>query len=120
MKRTALALALGALSATAAMAASGDAWYGTNRSGDRIVGPSVTYVEPAPMPSDAVTVYYNEPAPVAPVIVERSYATQPYDVVVVESPSYEDNSLFRIEPRKYGTVYNDGLFPRRGPNDFGS
>ena len=121
MKRTALALALGALSATAVMAASGDAWYGTNRS-TITVGPSVTYVEPAPMPSDSVTTYYYaEPATTAPVIVEeRTYVTQPYDVVVVDSPPADGSALFHVEPRKYGTVYNDGLFARKGPNDFGS
>jgi hypothetical protein len=115
MKRIVLALALGALT-TAAFARDGDAWYGTNR--DRVVvSPSVTYLEPAPMPSDRVTVYYDEPAATAPVIVERSYVTEPY--VVVEPAPYEDSSLFRVEPRTYANVYNGGLFPRRGPNDFG-
>lgn len=120
MKRTVLALALGALSTTAALAASGDAWYGTSRD-TVIVGPTVTYVEPAPMPSDRVTVYYDAPLrPAAPVIVERSYVTRPYDVVVVD-PAYDSNDgpLFHVEPRKYGSVYNGGLFPRKGPNDFG-
>ena len=120
MKRIAFALALGALSTTAAMAAAGDAWYGTNRD-TVIVGPTVTYVEPAPAPSDGVTVYYDQPATTAPVIVEREYALAPsYDYMVVE-PGYYDNDsrVFQVEPRKYPSVYNGGLFPRRGPNDFG-
>ena len=119
MKRTALALALAALSISAAMAASGDAWYGSNR--DIVVTtPTPRYVEPAPAPADSVTVYYDAPVATAPVIVERRYVTtQPYDVVVVD-PAYDNDSrLFQIEPRKYGNVYNGGLFPRRGPNDFG-
>ena len=121
MKRIAFALALGALSTTAAMAADGDAWYGTNRD-TVIVGPTVTYVEPAPAPSDSVTVYYDQPATIAsPVYVERDYTVVPsYDYMTVE-PGYYDNDsrVFQIEPRKYGSVYNGGLFPRRGPNDFG-
>lgn len=117
MKRIALALALGALAGTA-FANSGDAWYGTNRGDTVIVSPATpyTYVEPAPLPSDRVTVYYDEPAPV---IVERTYTTQPYDVVVVDAPPADGSPLFHVEPRKYGNVYNGGLFPRRGPNDFG-
>jgi hypothetical protein len=120
MKRIALALALGALSTTAALAASGDAWYGNGR-GDIVIVPATpyTYVEPAPAPPDGVTVYYDEPVTTAPVIVERRYVTEPSDVVVVESPPYDDRGLFHVEPRKYGTVYNGGLFPRKGPNDFG-
>jgi hypothetical protein len=117
MKR--IALALGAFSATAAMAATGEAWYGTNR--DTVIvtpAPTYTYVERVPAPSDRVTVYYDEPVVTAPVIVERSYVTEPYGVVVVDSPPYDD-ALVKVEPRKYGTVYNGGLFPRRGPNDFG-
>lgn len=121
MKRIVFALALGALSTTAAMAAAGDAWYGTNRD-TVIVGPTVTYVEPAPAPSDSVTVYYDQPAAnTAPVIVERGYALAPaYDYMVV-APGYYDNEshFFQVEPRKYGSVYNGGIFPRRGPNDFG-
>ncbi len=121
MKRIALALALGALSTTAAMAASGDAWYGTNRD-TVVVGPTVTYVEPAPAPSDSVTVYYDQPATTtAPVIVERDYAVAPtYDYMTVEPGYYDrEHHFFEVEPRKYGSVYNGGLFPRRGPNDFG-
>jgi hypothetical protein len=111
MKRTALALALGALSTTAAMAASGEAWYGTNRDDRVIVAPTVTYTEP--VPSERVTVYYDEPAPV---IVEREYASQPYGVVVVEPVHQSD--LFVVEPRTYSSV-DHGLFNRKGPNDFG-
>ena len=115
MKRIVLALALGALT-TAAFARDGDAWYGTNRDGV-IIAPSVTYIDPAPLPSERVTVYYDTPVTTAPVVVERSYVTEPY--VVIEPAPYEDSALFRVEPRKYGTVYNGGLFPRKGPNDFG-
>jgi len=113
MKRTALALALGALSTTAAMAASGDAWYGTSRDERVLVAPGITYTEP--MPSDRATVYYDRPAP-APVIVEREYIRQPYDVVIVE-PVHE-NELFKVDPPTYNTV-DHGLFNRKGPNDFG-
>lgn len=113
MKRTALALALGALSTTAAMAASGDAWYGTSRDNRVLVAPTLPYTEP--MPSERVTVYYDEPAP-APMIVEREYIRQPYDAVIVE-PVHE-NELFKVEPRTYSTV-GHGLFNKKGPNDFG-
>ena len=116
MKRTAIALALGTLATTAALAAPGDAWYGTNR--DRvIVAPTVTYVEPAP--SDRVTVYYDDATrtySTAPVIVEREYVSRPYGYVVVEP--IPQNDLFFVEPRTYSTVEH-GLFNRRGPNDFG-
>lgn len=113
MKRTALALALGALCTTAAMAASGDAWYGMSRDDRVVVAPGTTYSEPAPQ--DRVTVYYDEPAP-APVIVEREYIRQPYGIVIVE-PVHE-NEFFKVEPRTYSTV-DHGLFNRKGPNDFG-
>ena len=119
MKRIAIALALGTLSTTAAMAADGDAWYGTNRD-TLIVGPTVTYVEPAPAPSDSVTVYYDEPAPsTAPVIVDRDYTAVPsYDYVVVE-PVHDSDFVYNT-PRRYSRVGQPGgLFPRRGPNDFG-
>lgn len=113
MKRIAFALALGALSTTAAMAASGDAWYGSNRvirENPVIIAPTGTYAEP--VPADRVTVYYDEPAPV---IVERSYVARP-DYVVVEP--VRENDLFVVEPRTYSSVER-GLFNRRGPNDFG-
>jgi hypothetical protein len=112
MKRIAFALALGALSTTAAMAASGDAWYGTSRDDRVLVAPTITYTEP--VPADRVTVYYDEPAPV---IVERRYIGQPYDRVVVVEP-VRQNELFVVEPRTYSTVEH-GLFNRKGPNDFG-
>lgn len=115
MKRTAFALALGVLSTTAAMAAPGDAWYGTNRDGVT-VSPPVTYVETVPAPRDGVTVYYDEPVRTAPVIVERSYVREPYDVVVVEP--VHDNDLFYVTPRTYSSI-DHGLFNRKGPNDFG-
>lgn len=116
MKRIAIALALGAFSATAAMAASGDAWYGTNRDRAVIVAPSVTYVEPAPTSSDTVTVYYDTPVRDAPVVVQREYVSQPYGVVVVEP--VRENEAFVVEPRTYSRV-DHGLFNRKGPNDFG-
>jgi len=112
MKRTAFALALGALSTTAAMAAAGDAWYGTNRDTRVLVAPTITYTEP--IPADRVTIYYDQPAPV---IVQREYVSQPYGVVVVEP--VRQNELFVVEPRTYSTVEH-GLFNRKGPNDFGS
>jgi hypothetical protein len=110
MKRIALALALGALSSTAAMAASGDTWHGVNRDDRVLVAPSITYTEP--LPSDRVTVYYDEPGPV---IVEREYVSRP-DYVVVE-PVHQ-NDFFVVEPRTYSSV-DHGLFNRKGPNDFG-
>ncbi len=116
MKRIALALALGALSSTAAMAASGEAWYGTNRERTVIVSPSVTYVEPAPTSSDSVTVYYDAPVVNAPVVVQREHVSEPYGFVVVE-PVRESN-LFVVEPRTYSTA-DHGLFNRKGPNAFG-
>lgn len=113
MKRIAFALALGALSTTAAMAASGDAWYGSSRvirEDPVLIAPAVTFNEP--LPADGVTVYYDQPAPV---IVERGYVTRP-DYVVVEP--VRDNDLFVVEPRTYSSVEH-GLFNRKGPNDFG-
>lgn len=114
MKRIALAAALAALSTTAAMAAPGDAWYGTNRDDRVIVAPTVTYTQPAP--TERVTVYYDEPVQTAPVIVEREYVTAPYGVVVAEP--VRDDRFFYVEPRTYSRIGRD-LFPKKGPNDFG-
>lgn len=114
--RSALAAAA-ALAATGVFAASGDAWYGTNRDTDRVI---VTGPQFGPLPPDTpdrVTVYYDQPADPAPVIVEREYvASPPYGVVVVE-PAHEDG-LFVVEPREYPSI-GHGLFPKKGPNDFG-
>jgi hypothetical protein len=114
MKRIAFALALGALSTTAAMAASGDAWYGTGRAERVIIEPPVTYVEP--VPGDRV-IYYETTTSTAPVYVERQYRSEPYGYVVVEP--VRENGLFVVEPRTYSRI-DHGLFNRKGPNDFGS
>lgn len=105
-----------ALAASAASAASGEAWYGTNRDDERVIITEPSFGPLAPDP-ERVTVYREVPAPPAPVIVEREYVAPPaYDVVVVEP--VRDNELFVVEPRTYSRI-DHGLFPRRGPNDFG-
>ncbi|HET9576945.1 MAG TPA: hypothetical protein VFP44_03910 [Usitatibacter sp.] len=115
--RTALAGATLALAATGAFAAPGDAWYGTNRDTERVIVTEPHFGPLQPGEADRVTVYYDEPSQPAPAIVEREYATAPaYDVVVVEP--VRDNDLFVVEPRTHPRI-GRGLFPDRGPNDFG-
>jgi hypothetical protein len=115
--RTALTGAALALAATGTFAASGDGWYGTNRDIDRATVTTPSFGPLAPAPSERVTVHYDEPVVPAPVIVEREYvATPPPDVVVVEP--IHDSDLFVVEPRTYSRI-GRGLFPDKGPNDFG-
>ncbi len=110
--RTAVFGAALTLAAASAFAMSGEAWYGTNRDTDRVI-----VTTPPPADSDSVIVYYDEPVAPAPVIVERDYVSSPpYDVVVAE-PVHESD-LFVVEPRSYPRI-DHGLFPRKGPNDFG-
>ncbi|HET7400551.1 MAG TPA: hypothetical protein VFJ62_02190 [Usitatibacter sp.] len=115
-RRIAIAATLAVASlSSAAFAADGDAWYGTNR-------PEPTYSAPAfgPLPPSAdstrqsVTVYYEDPAP-APVIVEREYVQEPTYVVV---PEERENPFFHVDPPAHPTV-GRGLFNKRGENDFG-
>ena len=118
MKPLATAFAVAAaLGASCALAATGDAWYGTNRDTGR---PATSQPDFGPLPpetSERVTVYYDEPAPAAPVVVERAYdAPPPADVVVLEP--IRDDDLFVVEPRTYSRI-GHGLFPDKGPNDFG-
>jgi hypothetical protein len=106
-----------AIATTAAFAAPGDAWYGTNRPGERVIT-TPSFGPLAPETSERVTVYYDEPVQPAPVIVEREYVTTPplADVVVVEP--VRESGLFHVEPRTYSRI-GRGLFPDKGPNDFG-
>ena len=118
----AAALALGTL-ASAAFAANGDAWYGSNRAERSVTEPSFGPLPPqpmnppvAPLPGESVTVYYEDPAP-APVIVEREYVREPSYVIERDAP--RENPLFHVDPQSRPTI-DHGLFNRRGPNDFGS
>ena len=120
--RTAIAIALAVTSlSSAAFAADGDAWYGTNRPEATSPGPSFgplppspVQATPAPTTRESVTVYYEDPAP-APVIVERQYIQEPAYVVV---PEERENPFFHVDPPAHPTV-GHGLFNKRGENDFG-
>jgi hypothetical protein len=113
---TALGVAL-ALSASAAVAVSGDTWSGTNR-----------YRESAPIevttlrPGEQVIVY-AENSVSTPVIVDRSYSYDPryvyyYEPREVYVQRAERDWVKDLNPQT-GQRVGDGLFNRRGPNDFG-
>ena len=112
----ALAMALAAASG-AALAVSGDTWSGTNRY--REVAPlEVTTLQPG----DQVIVYETSSYS-TPVYVERTYAYEPGYVYYYE-PAYAygyspDNDWVKdLNPQTKQRI-GDGLFNRRGPNDFG-
>jgi len=111
----AAALAVASLS-SAAFAANGDAWYGSNRPEATNPGPTFGPLPPptADTRRESVTVYYEDPAP-APVIVEREYVQEPTYVVV---PEERENPFFHVDPPARPTV-GRGLFNKRGENDFG-
>ena len=110
-----------ALASTAAMAASGDTWHGTNR-----------YLVPTPDPivvmrvdtdRDYVTTFPQRDVVIerrvltpGPVVVERVYDVPPRDYVVYR----RYDPVAALNPQT-GPHIGNGLFPRpgEGPNDFG-
>jgi hypothetical protein len=118
-RTAAIAIAL-ALSSTAAMAATGDAWYGTNRD---LVTSSPTGVEVSTR--EPAQAYYYVARSDRPVIVQREYiVTDPSEVVVSRDDANDfrysaPEPLFSVEPRAYSRIER-GLFNRKGPNDFGA
>ena len=122
-RRIAIAVTLAVASlSSAAFAANGDAWYGTNRPDATPAGPSFGPLPPssADTTRQSVTVYYEDPTP-APVIVEREYVQQP---AYVQEPAYvlvpeeRENPFFHVDPPAHPTV-GHGLFNKRGENDWG-
>ena len=116
MKRTALAaLAALAITSTGALAANGDAWYGTNR--DARDASRVT-IDTGPRAGDRVYFVEREPA----VIVEREPA-----YLVSRDPAYvyyyddiaRDGVTYDPHHPQQGLRIERGLFNRKGPNDFG-
>ncbi len=113
----ALGVAL-ALSPVAAWSAAGDAWYGTNRTFER-VPVEVTRA----LPADTV-VYEERVVTPRPVIVERRYIAapretivhEPYDIVVLR----DDRDFVSYLNPETGHRIGRGLFNTTGPNDFGS
>lgn len=112
-----LGLALTMIGATAALAATGDRWYGTYRDGDyvRVEPVEVTRVAPR-------EVYvYDERYDSRPIVIERDYTYAPREYVVVPDyyyRTYDDNFVKPLNPET-GHLIDHGLFNRRGPNDFG-
>ena len=110
-----------ALASTAAMAASGDTWNGTNRylvtTPDPVVvmrvAPDRDYVYTYPQRD--VVIERRVLAPSA-VVVERVYEAPPRDYVVYR----RYDSVAALNPQT-GPRIGNGLFPRpgEGPNDFG-
>ena len=100
---------------TAALAASGDSWSGSNR-----------YREHAPIevtalqPGDRVVVY--ETSTSTPVYVERTYTYEPgyvyYEPREVLVYRADSDWVKDLNPQT-GQRIGEGLFNRRGPNDFG-
>ena len=118
MKRTPIALlgAALALSSTAALAAAGDRWHGSNRYDYSRTEPvEVTRVAPAEVL--AYEERYERTYP-APVYVEREYR---YEYEPREVYVYRDNADYTkpLNPQT-GHYIGRGLFNKRGPNDFGS
>lgn len=118
MKRTHIAAAFATaltLGPMAAMAASGDAWYGTNRVYTEGVAPiEVTRVEvERPL-------IIEERSAAEPIVVEREYLVREpaYVVVTRDDPAYDDR-LFYVMPEPDSRIER-GLFNRQGPNDFGA
>jgi hypothetical protein len=119
MKRTLLAATALALAATStmALARSGDMWSGSNV--HREYAPiEVTTLQPG----DAVIVQGTSTV-ATPVIVERTYVSEPAYVHYYE-PAYvyrhdASNDWVKDLNPETGQRIGDGLFNRRGPNDFG-
>ena len=120
MKRpriAALAFALAAAS-TGAIAAAGDTWYGTSR--DTVVlttpGEEVVRIYNDPAYVDRDRVIYEERI-ASPVYVEREY-------VVLDGPDYvvisREDPLFDPLHPQTGQRVGQGLFNRKGLNDFGA
>lgn len=135
MKRIPIATAAAVLAlAPAAFAASGEAWYGSNRvvvpapmEATRLYHePAVVYEAPAVV-YDAPTVVYDTAR--RPLLVERGYVVDPRATVIhSDGYAYRGDYLVRrddrdlvdhLNPHTSG-VLNRGLFPRKGPSDFGS
>jgi hypothetical protein len=118
MKRTRIAAGLVlALASTAALAVSGERWYGTNRG--IVYEPIVEPIVVERVVSDRGlhyperdVVYVERDVRSAPVILERRY--EPGYVVL-----HESNMVKPLNPET-GHLIENGLFNRWGPNDFGS
>jgi len=120
MKRTRIAAGLVlALASSAALAATGDRWYGTNRGivYEPIVEPIVVervVPERGLYYPDREVVYVERGVTPAPVVIERRYVDRP-----LYSGVYESNMVKPLNPET-GHLIENGLFNRWGPNDFGS
>ena len=118
MKRpriAALALALAAAS-TGAVAAAGDTWYGTNRHSDVVIETPVEVTRADTYPAIEDRVIYEERI-ASPAYVEREY-------VILDGPEYvvvpREDPLFDPLHPQMGQRVGQGLFNRKGPNDFGA
>ena len=120
MKR--ILLAVGALTLAAAstttMARSGDRWFGSN------VHREYAPIEVTPLqPGDSLIVEGTSTV-TTPVYIERTYVREPAYVYYYE-PAYAyrhqtaDNDWVKNLNPQTGQRVGDGLFNRRGPNDFG-
>jgi len=117
MKQTRIAAGLVlAFASTAALAASGDRWYGANHNGVRepVVIERVVTDRDVVLYPDRELVYVERDVRPAPVIVEREY--------VVTRPAYvvRDHDPVKALNPETGHYIGAGLFNRWGPNDFGS
>ena len=116
--RIAAGLAL-ALASTAALAASGDRWHGTNATNPQPPEPIVvTRVTPGlpevyTYPPREVVIERRVIPPEA-VIVERTYEIVP-GTFAIQKPY---DAITELNPQT-GPHLDMGLFPRKGPNDFG-
>ena len=121
MKSTRIAAGLAlALASTAALAVSGDRWYGTNAAAPPPLEPIVvTRVTPGlpevyTYPPREVVVERRVMVP-EEVIVERTYELLP-GTYAIQKPY---DHVTELNPQT-GPHLDMGLFPRNGPNDFGS
>ena len=120
MKQTRIAAGIVlALASTAAMAASGDRWYGSNTQREVVRDPIVVervYLDGVPAYPERGVIYEERYVRPAPVIVERTYVVGPetYDL---RRGGYED-PVKRLNPET-GHLIGQGLFNKTGPNDFG-
>ena len=119
MKRTRIAAAIAlALASTAAMAVSGDRWYGANT--EIVREPVVVervYLDRYPAYPERGVIYEERYVRPAPVIVERTYVVTGPEYVVPRG-GYED-PVKALNPET-GHLIGQGLFNKKGPNDFGS
>ena len=107
-----------ALGPASAFAAAGDIWHGSNR-----------YQEYAPLEvtrptPDHVVIYETRSYDTAPIVVERSYTYEPgyvyyYEPRTVYLARVDDDWVKDLNPET-GQRIGDGLFNKRGPNDFGN